>query len=102
MSEWVTELTGRAEDVGARVPPPEEIAMVTTMFPNARHDDQVDALAQLLDWVRRQWVHVPAANCGPMLVTFHDDGGIEVSGEDYGLFEPSWFPRKPFDPWGCA
>ncbi|ANY18627.1 Terminase-like family protein [Tsuneonella dongtanensis] len=71
-------------------------------FPNARHDDQVDALAQLLDWVRRQWVHVPPTNCGPMLVTFHDDGGIEVSGEDYGLFEQSWFPRKPFDPWGCA
>ena len=44
MSEWVTELTGRAEDVGARVPTQDEIMMVTNMFPNARREDIVAAL----------------------------------------------------------
>lgn len=69
-------------------------------FPNSRHDDQVDALAQLLDWARRSWIYQPPVNVGPTLVTYDDAGLIEVVGDNAGLWldvdEPinsdnSWF-----------
>lgn len=68
-------------------------------FPNGRNDDQVDALAQLLDWVRRQWVHQTPEICGPTLFDFHDDGSIEIIGPDYGMFSQSYFPRNLGDPY---
>ena len=55
-------------------------------FPNARHDDQADALAQML-------AHPPLAplvNAGPELVTL-DDEGEHIS--DWGGFDG--------DPWGA-
>jgi hypothetical protein len=66
-------------------------------FPSARHDDQVDALSQVLSWVDRQdRFDGPAA--GPIL--FID--GREWSGDDYpsgwadrddfgyGSYDPDW------------
>lgn len=68
-------------------------------FPNARNDDQVDALAQLLDWMRRQWVHEPVDNAGPILFTFHDDGSVEVTGDVDGIFDRPWNAFTENDPW---
>ena len=50
-------------------------------FPSSRHDDQVDALAQLLDWVRRAWKYQPAPLVGPILITINDDGSFETIGD---------------------
>lgn len=48
-------------------------------FPNGRHDDQVDALSQLLDWQRSSWKHLSLSVSGP--ITFWID--------DYGEFRSS-------------
>ena len=59
-------------------------------FPNARHDDQVDALSQLLAYARRQWAnHSDAPPVPPILYIANDDGDIithpdTIFGEDYG------------------
>lgn len=37
-------------------------------FPNARHDDQVDALSQLLGWVRRQYTDDDVVVCGAIVI----------------------------------
>lgn len=37
-------------------------------FPNARHDDQVDALSQLLGWVRRQYTEDDIVVCGAIVI----------------------------------
>jgi predicted phage terminase large subunit-like protein len=55
-------------------------------FPNARNDDQVDALAQLLDWLRRQWVYKSEPICGPIVITSYDDGGYDIEGDLDGIF----------------
>jgi len=53
-------------------------------FPNTRFDDQVDALSQLLDWVRQQdQISVPTF--GAPIMVWHDDFGISRSSEDDGL-----------------
>jgi predicted phage terminase large subunit-like protein len=52
-------------------------------FPNARYDDQVDALSQLLDWVRKQDQIPVQGVAGPMLVC--DDG--RVIGDVDGIFK---------------
>jgi len=55
-------------------------------FPSVRFDDQVDALSQLLEWVRDR-MNVPIVhNAGPELM---DEYGSD-EGEDYG------------DPWGAG
>ena len=41
-------------------------------FPNARHDDQVDALSQLLGWVRRQYVYDDVVVCGAIVIGPND------------------------------
>lgn len=56
-------------------------------FPSTRHDDQVDALSQLMNWVDERHWEVPH-NEGPILV----DG--EEASDDYDL-DPD------FDPWGA-
>ena len=70
-------------------------------FPNARHDDQADALTQLMSWVM---IFEPAETqsvAGPIL--FWEEGGnVRSSGGD-GLFghhlsDPD---RHDFDPWGA-
>ena len=56
-------------------------------FPNCRHDDQVDALAQLLDWTRRGWMHEPTENAGPILFVEDDYGTVHCSDdEDWDAF----------------
>lgn len=64
-------------------------------FPNSRHDDQVDALAQLLAWVRQSWTWSDGLIAGPIL--FWSDGdGIVHSSEDE---DADWPPPVPSDPW---
>jgi len=67
-------------------------------FPSSRHDDQVDALAQLLDYVRSRWMYQPLPPVGPILFTLHDDGSIETSGDDE-LFDIE-IDEYDDDPWG--
>jgi predicted phage terminase large subunit-like protein len=59
-------------------------------FPASRHDDQVDALSQLLLWVQKQDRYRAPVNAGPELVMFDDferDDGEEDDPDD--------------DPWGA-
>lgn len=49
-------------------------------FPNSRHDDQVDALSQLLNWADRQDRMSDSAGAIPM---YFEDGQL-VSGGEYG------------------
>jgi predicted phage terminase large subunit-like protein len=52
-------------------------------FPQARHDDQADALSQLMIWVRHsRSLREPTTVCGPILFRLHDDGYMEVIGGD--------------------
>lgn len=60
-------------------------------FPNSRHDDQVDALAQLLAWVRTSWIRHETLLCGPILY-WQDDDGVCHSSEDEDYDD--WFPRS--------
>jgi hypothetical protein len=58
-------------------------------FPSCRHDDQVDALSQLLMWVDRQQRWNDQGIAGPIIITADDhDGGWRSQ-----LF--------PSDPWGA-
>ncbi|MEO1169458.1 MAG: phage terminase large subunit [Pseudomonadota bacterium] len=50
-------------------------------FPNCRHDDQVDAFAQLLDWARRRWINEPTMIGAPILFVA-DEYGYVHSSED--------------------
>ncbi|WP_211306397.1 phage terminase large subunit [Parasphingopyxis lamellibrachiae] len=51
-------------------------------FPNCRHDDQVDALAQLLDWARRRWMHEPAMIGAPIYFVADGYGHLHSSEDD--------------------
>lgn len=69
-------------------------------FPNSRHDDQIDALAQLLDWVRRQWQHTEPALAGPVLVAVDDDGSVHCSDdEDWDEYWPHPMADSDADTW---
>ncbi|GGE98443.1 phage terminase large subunit [Sphingomonas prati] len=57
-------------------------------FPSVRHDDQVDALSQLLAWVRARANEIEIV--GPMLITVDTD---DAGGSWPGYYEPD------FDPW---
>ncbi len=58
-------------------------------FPSGRFDDQVDALSQLLDWVRLRWQHPPTSNAAP----------IEMSESgDHDLYDNDGYDD---DPWGA-
>lgn len=54
-------------------------------FPNVRHDDQADALTQLMNWVLRSadWLE-PECIAGPIAVVCHDDGTTEEIGGEEG------------------
>jgi predicted phage terminase large subunit-like protein len=55
-------------------------------FPNVRHDDQADALTQLMGWAMQLEVnsgHIE--NAGPVLFIF-DDCGTRIVGDESGLF----------------
>lgn len=51
-------------------------------FPNARNDDQVDALAQLLDWLRGQWVYQTTGLAAPILFWVDDNGSVHSSDDE--------------------
>lgn len=66
-------------------------------FPNGRFDDQVDALSQLLIWVRqRQALGVPP-NAGPIMFV-EDDYGFQAFGDDAGIFSGRTYSPES-DPW---
>lgn len=67
-------------------------------FPNARYDDQVDAVAQLLTWVRGReiWDNTPL--CAPIIVWADDGGAIHEQGDDVFLPELG-FSDANLDPW---
>lgn len=69
-------------------------------FPSSRHDDQVDALAQLLDYVRSRWMYQPSPSVGGTLFIMNDDGIIETYGDDE-LFDIE-FDEYDEDPWGAC
>lgn len=51
-------------------------------FPSTRHDDQVDALSQLLAWVRTRWTNVSDTICGPILYVEDEYGHLRSSEDD--------------------
>lgn len=54
-------------------------------FPNSRHDDQVDALSQLLEWAR---THIPRSSGGiSMPIRFWKDEYGEIRSSAEGLFD---------------
>lgn len=63
-------------------------------FPNSRFDDQVDALSQLLGWVRQNDMYHELPICGPIIVYADGDGRSVWSDEE---------TRMPYravnDPW---
>ena len=95
-----TDKLSRAEGVSSMVEagqlflPPEahwlgEFKSELLAFPSGRYDDQVDALSQLLAWVRNRWAEPTPTNEGPMLWTegegwtggpegFHDDADYDI------------------------
>ncbi|WP_116236039.1 hypothetical protein [Parasphingopyxis lamellibrachiae] len=56
-------------------------------FPASRHDDQVDALFQLLFWVQEKDMYRTPPNAGPELYT---GDGVDWTGDVY-----------EGDPWGA-
>lgn len=67
---------------------------------SSRHDDQVDALAQLLDYVRSRWMYQPSPSVGGTLFIMNDDGIIETYGDDE--FLDIEFDEYDEDPWGAC
>ena len=63
-------------------------------FPNSRYDDQVDALSQLLGWVRQSDMYHELPICGPILMYADGDGPIYSSDDDwpmpYGALNDPW------------
>ena len=60
------------------------------VFPFAKHDDQADALTQLMDWTLRFRDDSSLDNCpGPIVFVHHDDGSTEIIGDSYGFFSSS-------------
>ena len=66
-------------------------------FPNARHDDQADALSQLMSWVLRSSQHEPATLGSPILFLTNEDGSSETIGDIDGIFDDC---HPECDPWG--
>lgn len=64
-------------------------------FPSGRYDDQVDALSQLLAWVRHRWADPTPTNEGPMLWT--EDEGWTGGWENFG----NGGDGDIDDPWGA-
>lgn len=73
-------------------------------FPNARHDDQADALTQLMSWVM---IFGPAESdsvAGPILV-WMEDGILRTRGDEHlfgrGYEEEASHGHDRADPWGA-
>jgi len=50
-------------------------------FPSGRHDDQVDALSQLLDWVRSRMAIAMPVSVGPTLYVADKYGNVTATGD---------------------
>lgn len=67
-------------------------------FPNSRFDDQVDALSQLINWVRlRDAIPDPGPPCGPVLFYEDDYGNIRSSDDDD--YPDDYSTSGDDDPW---
>ncbi len=64
-------------------------------FPNGRHDDQVDALTQMLDWARARGQHDSSPPVGPAIYYLDEDGDGYWEGDVEGWGEVD----DCFDPW---
>jgi len=70
-------------------------------FPRMRHDDQVDALSQLMNWVLVQEAFDRyEVSAGPILFVHHGDGTTEIIGDNDGIFSSGHDLTD--DPWGPA
>jgi predicted phage terminase large subunit-like protein len=67
-------------------------------FPSGRHDDQVDALTQLMSWVLRDGDHYSNVMFGAPVVFYLDDDGRMRSSEDDDYNSSGWSSYE--DPWG--
>ncbi len=65
-------------------------------FPSSRHFDQVDALSQLLEWVRLRF-NTDTPPAGPIIYTAEDDGYIHDS--DSGIHRADYDDNDENDPW---
>lgn len=65
-------------------------------FPATRHDDQVDALTQLLLWLRRKDMYREPPLCGPIIMYADDYGETRWSDDyspmPYGAVNDPWMP----------
>jgi predicted phage terminase large subunit-like protein len=66
-------------------------------FPNGKHDDQVDALTQLLNWARRQMSYDCGPPAAPILFSLDADGR-DVWSDDPDYDDDGW--AYVDDPWG--
>lgn len=68
-------------------------------FPHARHDDQADALTQLMIWVRQIEVRAEStSSVGPIVIEYDSDGNtVNISGDYDGIFSKRYFPTDPND-----
>ncbi|WP_347302146.1 phage terminase large subunit [Croceibacterium sp. TMG7-5b_MA50] len=64
-------------------------------FPSGRHDDQVDALTQLMSWALRDQHYSEYIFAGPILIYADEDGVTHSSEEDAFASENI----RPNDPW---
>ncbi len=55
-------------------------------FPSSRHDDQVDALSQMLIWVDRQQRFEPCEIAAPILISIDDPYDYGSFGIDYSFY----------------
>ena len=70
-------------------------------FPQVRHDDQVDALSQLMAWVRLlQGAASTNVSAGPILFVHHDDGTLQIIGDDE-LLSDGTYGADCKDPWAA-
>jgi predicted phage terminase large subunit-like protein len=68
-------------------------------FPSSRHDDQVDALSQLMSWVSRN-NRYDSVIAGPELYTYCN--GVFTVTDEHGTRPVEYDSRMPpdYDPWG--
>lgn len=72
-------------------------------FPNGRFDDQVDALTQLMGWVRQRQSYKTPSNVGPILAVQDEYGRTHWIGDlDDDMYASGSLPYElppDFDPW---
>lgn len=68
--------------------------------PNGRFDDQVDAVAHLLDWVRQRQTHRVIPNAGPESCEFDGYGNAVWQGDESMFQHDALRFQYDEDPWG--